>query len=235
MTLTAATLAFDIINRSKNVQPCKYAPRGAMADAVVAFMGRPAGHELFITEAQANLFTKLGGQNAIIAVGEGEERFAGFVKSIYSDKTKKSYFLLCFCGHVPAAVEAPVNSSSNANDFAAKLITEAINSNRAEKDKYAKPGEDDYLCVWIPPAKAEALYAQLPPEAIKPNGQFLTQACGAFAYWGKMKTMKGAVLLCWMGNVPASKPEVAIEEPKNLWEGHIPEGKLIPLDNEVPF
>ena len=50
MSLTPATLAFDIISRNKaKVQPAKYTPRGPQAEAVVRFMGRPAdpgGHQI---------------------------------------------------------------------------------------------------------------------------------------------------------------------------------------------
>mgnify|MGYP003442113872 CR=1 FL=1 len=99
MSLTPATLAFDIISRNKaKVQPAKYTPRGPQAEAVVRFMGRPAGHEVFITEAQAGLFAKLLGDASIITYGTGETRFAGFVRSIYSQAKGRNFYILCFCG-----------------------------------------------------------------------------------------------------------------------------------------
>jgi hypothetical protein len=109
--MTAAELAFDIIRRSNSVQATKFAPRGPKADAVVQFMGRAAGHELFITESQAALFAKLMGQNSIIAVGTGNDRFAAFVKDIFSEAKGRTYYLLTFVGFIPSKVPADEDAS----------------------------------------------------------------------------------------------------------------------------
>jgi len=229
--MTAYELACEIINRADNVQACKYQPRGNEANAVCLFMGRAAGHEVFISKAQAELFVKLLAGKPVITNGIGDDRFAGFVKTIFSAAKNKEYYLLTFCGHVQAKAEevAPeVVDCTQANDFAAKLIAGFVEKGWAKKDDRAAAGED-YLCCWTTKAQADALLAQL-PAAVNAQGRIITQACGSFCYWTKVRAASGAMLLCWMGEVttaPAAAPVKA--------EPVAPAGKLIPLDMDIPF
>ena len=244
--MTAYELACDIINKSNSVQPCKYAPRGKEAEAVVRFMGRPAGHETFITKGQAELITKLLGSAIIITAGEGQNRFAGFVKTIYSEAKKQNYYLLTFCGYVaqPEDTREDVNederwhptndqpaatvNSDRANGFAALLIKGAIEKGFAKKDDRANAGED-YLCAWLTKNQADALIAQLPTTALNAAGHIVTQVVGSFCYWSKAKAASGAVLLCWMGEPTEVERKPVKAAPV------VPAGKLIPLDPDIPF
>jgi hypothetical protein len=238
--MTAYELACDIINRSNSVQPCKYAPRGPMADAVVRFMGRAAGHETFITKPQADLFAKLLGSALIITAGEGSNKFAGFVKTIWSEAKQQNYYLLTFCGYVaqPEEVESaptttPVQSATvanpeRANGFAALLIKGAIDKGFAKKDERAG-ADEDYLCTWLTKNQADALIAQLPTSALNASGHIVTQVVGSFCYWSKAKAASGAVLLCWMGEPTAPAPVASKPAPV------VPAGKLIPMDPDIPF
>lgn len=242
MALTAAELAFDIITRNKDkVQACKYTPRGPQADAVTRFMNRAAGHEVFITQAQASLFDTLLNGASVITNGSGDGRFGAFVKTIWSEGKQQNYYLLVFCGYVPTATPAHLAPKveavqKDASDFAAKLITSAIGKGFAKPDERATDG-GDYLTTWLSKAQADALVAQLPQGAVKADGGFLTQACGTFCFWGKVRTATGAMLLCWMGEVsgtsaPAATPVVV---PPVKPVAVTPPGKLIPLDMDIPF
>jgi len=266
MTMTAASLAFDIITRNEgNVKPCKYQPRGPQADAVVRFMGRPAGHEVFITEGQATLFGKLLNGAAIITHGTGDSRFAGFVRSIYSQAKGRDYYILTFCGCIggqdddrdepneeerwhptdemaderPAPVATkPVavpQGSERADRFAAVLIRGAIEKGRHQKDAYARSGEDDYLVTWLSAAQADALARLMADGVVRDDGSFLTQAAGPFCYWGKKRTASGAQLLCWMGEPSGVEDKPAPKPAKPATVAVVPPGKLIPLDVDIPF
>lgn len=248
--MTAYELACDIINRCDSVQACKYSPRGPLADQVQRFMGRPAGHECFITKPQADLIAKLLGSAQVITHGEGQNRFAGFVKAIWSEAKQREYYLLTFCGYVaqpednreevnederwhPADDQpaAPVANADRAHGFAALLIKGAVEKGFAKKDDRAAAGED-YLCTWLTKNQADALIAQLPGTALNAAGHIVTQVVGSFCYWSKAKASSGAVLLCWMGepseaDKPTSKPVKAAPV--------VPAGKVIPLDPDIPF
>lgn len=251
--MTAYELACDIINRANNVTACKYSPRGPQADAVQRFMGRPAGHEVFITKPQAELLAKLLGSATVITHGEGQNRFGGFVKTIWSEAKQREYYLLTFCGYVAqpedtkeevnederwhpaddapasATTVTPVNSD-RAHGFAALLIKGAIDKGFAKKDDRAAAGED-YLCTWLTKNQADALIAQLPTTALNAAGHIVSQVVGSFVYWSKAKAASGAVLLCWMGEPSeASKPATVVKEAPKA-----PPGKLIPLDADIPF
>lgn len=208
MIMTAASLAFDIIKRGKP-QHCKFPPRSSQAQQVAAFTGHQADQELFISQSQRDLLLKLQ-VDELIKHEQNGERFAAFVKSIYSEKTGKDYYLLVFSGKPPAPVVAkPVQSSEKANQFAAKLIIGAIEKNRHQRDAYAKVGEQDtYFVTWLSPLQADALVSQLPEGSTKQDGSFITQAAGQFCYWGKKRTQTGAILLCWMGEA-GSEPTPA--------------------------
>jgi hypothetical protein len=232
MNMTAYELACDLINGSKNVQPCKYAPRGPQADAVQRFMGRPAGHETFITKGQSDLMMKLLGSANVINYSQGQDRFAGFVKTVWSEAKQQNYYLLTFCGYVmqkeEPAEETPANTD-RANSFAATLIQQAIAKGFAKKDERAGAGED-YLCTWITKSQAESLLGMLPANALNNAGHVITQAVGSYCYWTKAKSASGAMLLCWMGEVKETKSAVVVPAvPRTL------PGKLIPLDAEIPF
>jgi len=239
--MTAYELACDIINKN-NVQPCKFSPRGPLADAVQRFMGRAAGHEVFISEAQSNLFTTLLAGKMIITNGTTEaDKFAAFVKPIWSAAKKQNYYLLTFCGVVAgdepasAPTASPVTlagqkaaSADRAHKFAAVLIQGAIEKGYAKKDDRAKPGEDDYLCVWLTKAQADALMGMLEcvPTAINAAGLIMSQPVGSFCYWSKARSATGSLLLCWMGEV-ADMPTAPVST--------LPPGKLIPMDMDIPF
>jgi len=242
---TAATLAFDIISRNKSqVQPVKYAPRGEAATkdaAVRRFMARGVSAEVFITEKQATFLNSLIGDAGIITHGTGDQKFAGFVKDIFSEKKNQTYYILTFCGFVPPPeVEQPKpisydeyandcadneTAGQKANDFAATLIRRAMELNRVEVSKDG----DDYNMTWLSKAQADALAKNIPQGSMRQGGGFITQACGCFCYWGKSRTANGAMLLCWMGE-PEDAPAV-----ESAPVGVIPEGKRIPLDPVIPF
>lgn len=239
-THTAATLAFDIISRNKDkVQGVKYAPRGDKAEAVRRFMGRAVTAEVFISEKQAQFIGNLMGDAGIITAGTGDTRFAGFVKDIFGEKKNQTYYILTFCGFVPPQeVEQPMTADAvadmhadaetvkqKADDFAASIIRRAMELNRVEFAKH----DDDHAMTWMSKAQADALTAGIPAAQIKSDGSFLTQACGCFCYWGKKRTVNGAMLLCWMGE-PEDAPVVE-QAPKGI----IPAGKRIPLDAAIPF
>lgn len=245
--MTAVELAFDLIRRG-NPTACKYAPRGVQADAVVDFMGRSAGYEIFISQAQYALLAKLMGRCSIIATGEDDERFACFTKIIFSEKKNKEYYLLCFTGFVPEVeVSAPVEAapvvaapvtSDRANSFASTLIRGAIEKGHDKADDKAAPGED-YRCCWLSKGQADALVALLPQGAIKADGNVITQVAGAFCWWSKVRmATTGSMLLCWMGEV--STPVVAAPVPVPVAKpvvpvAVIPAGKRIPMDADIPF
>ena len=241
--MTAYELACDIINRSDSVNACKYSPRGPLADQVQRFMGRPAGHECFITKPQAELIAKLLGSAQVITAGEGQNRFGGFVKTIWSEAKQREYYLLTFCGYVaqpeesaPAASaptvtpvqSAPVANADKANGFAAILIRAAIDKGFAKKDDRAGKDED-YLCTWLTKNQADALVAQLPGTALNAAGMIVTQVVGSFCYWSKARSGSGAMLLCWMGEPTDAAPAPVKAAPV------VPNGKLIPLDPDIPF
>lgn len=241
---TAATLAFDIISRNKNeVKSVQYAPRGEAArkdGEVRRFMGRGVAAELFISAKQAEFLGNLIGDTGVILHGTGDQKFAGFIKGIFSEKKGQTYYLLTFCGFVPpvqAEQPQPISrdeyandqadqetAAQKANDFAATLIRRAMELSRVE----AANDGDEYSMTWLSKAQADALTANL-KDAVKPDGSFITQACGCFCYWGKKRTVNGAMLLCWMGE-PEDAPVVEAA-PKGI----IPNGKRIPLDPAIPF
>jgi hypothetical protein len=236
---TAASLAFDIIGRNKDkIQGVKYAPRGDKAEAVRRFMGRAVTAEIFISEKQAEFLGNLIGDAGVITHGTGDQKFGAFVKDIYSESKGRTYYLLTFCGFVPQPEEAaPMTrdevadmhadaetAQQKADDFAASLIRRAMEQNRVQFEKH----DDEFAMTWLSKAQADALTANL-KGAVKPDGSFITQACGCFCYWGKKRTMNGAMLLCWMGE-PEDAPVVEAA-PKGI----IPAGKRIPLDPAIPF
>lgn len=241
MQTGSINFAFDCIRRN-NATACKYAPRGPQADAVQAWVGRPGCFEVFISERQAEVLRGMQDDYGIVKAGTPDgDWFAGFVKSIYSEKKGKEYFLFVFSGFIPeVVVSAPTTTAVNsdrANQFAATLIASAIEKGRATKDERAAEG-DDYLCTWLSRGQADALVAQLPGEAIKPDGNILTQACGSYAYWSKVRMQTGSMMLCWMGDVsgPVATVAVPVAKPTAIKPVAVsPAGKRIPMDADIPF
>lgn len=237
--MTAIELACSIITRADNVQACKFAPRGEEAAAAFEYLGKSASHECFITDSQANYFKTLLGDNLIATAYENNDKFAVFLKTIWSDKKNRNYFLLVWGGKpvkvetvkVEASTPTPspiaVNTVKVANhDLAATIIGDQIKHGKAQPDAKAAPGEE-YLCAWIMPAQAKSLREQLPASACDQYGNITTQAAGSFMYWSKFISQKGAMLLCWMGDIPAN--DLPEEEPAYVNTGEIP------LDQDIPF
>ena len=222
MTLDNKTkLAFEIINKG-NVRECKFAPNGPAAEAVFKFMGRIPKHEMWINQEQ---FNKLHQPGWIITHGTGEQRFAGYVRSVWFAQKNQYFYLLVFAGYVPPETpETPEEERSleKASDFAVVLIKRAIELGRVGPDEYAPAGSEPYFATWLSKAQADSLTAKLPLDAIKQDGSFLTQAVGAYCFWGKT-TAKGTMLLCWMGEVPQTNTE---DEPVS---------NSIPADEDLPF
>lgn len=241
--MSNANFAFDVIRRGTPTA-CKYAPRGPQADAMHAWVGRTGGWEVFVSEKQFDVLRGMQDEYGIVKAGTeaNGDFFAGFVKSIYSEKKGKEYFLFVFLGTIPeVAVSAPVDATptncDRANEFAATLILSAIEKGRAKPDERGQG--DDYLCTWLSKSQADALVAQLPATAIKQDGNIITQAVGSYCYWSKVRMATGSMLLCWMGDVSgpltAAPVPVPVSKPVAVPAAIIPQGKRIPMDADIPF